>query len=820
MLSRSPLQAAAAVVAVLLVVAAGVFGGNVLSLAAPFSGSVWSDADESTGALPNRLDTTTVESPYGEATVRYDKDGVPHVTAESEQAAYYAVGYVHARDRLFQMDLIRRQMSGELAAAFGERAVESDRFYRKMDFESAAEASWKAVEDTPTGAAIEAYSAGVNRSMGSRPLPPEFALNDYEPDAWTPADTLLVGKQISWALTGDFRDLQRRTVRESLPEATSLYPRQLAHDSPIIRDGAGSGREPVAGEERQASIVKPERVASDAPLSGDPTALYESLRRFERDAALGSNNWVVAGEHTASGRPLLANDPHLTLMAPPVWYEQHVVVEGEYNVRGVTFPGTPSVIIGANEEVAWGVTNVGADQTDLYSYVRPGEDTYLYEGEVREVQQRTETIEVSDGEDITVTVERTVHGPLIEREGTEVAVAWVGLTGTRESRAVRGFNDADSMSEFREAARFFDTPTQNLVAVDFDGGTLYRATGRYPVRRIDGERVRGDRVFNGSAGHGEWAGFTPYGQSSWEGFVPIEENPQVLNPGYVATANQRVVDDPGFYLSTSDRYADPYRGQRIYGLLDRRVDADEPITPEYMRTVQRDTRSGAAAGLVPQILESRDAMGAETREAADTLEEWDYRMERDSRAALLFALFRETYVNQTLYDEYHPAGLDTGYYPHLYTVQRLPADSRWFDDERTPERETRADIIARAMTGARQRAEREGYETYGDYNVVDIDHPFPVTALDYAERPTDGGPFTVFNFRVDRTTQAGSSWRMVAVPPSEGPSYGVIPGGQSGNPFSPQYDDQLRAWADGEYRTWTHETEGRLVVRFVEGENE
>ena len=819
MSSRSPLQAAAAVVAVLLVVAAGVVGGGTLSLAAPFSGSVWSDADENTGALPNRLGTTTVQSPYGEATVRYDDNGVPHVTADTERAAYYAVGYVHARDRLFQMDLIRRQMSGELAAAFGERAVASDRFHRKMDFERAAAASWAAVEGTETGAAIEAYSAGVNRSMASRPLPPEFALNGYEPDAWTPTDTLLVGKQIAWALTGDFRDLQRRTVRESLPEATSLYPRQLDHDTPIVRDGAAGGREPVTGDGQQASLAAP-RTAGEVPLSGDPGALYESLRRFERDTALGSNSWVVAGEHTASGKPLLANDPHLSLMAPPVWYEQHVTVRGEYDVRGVTFPGSPSVIIGANEEVAWGVTNVGADQTDLYSYVRPGEDTYLYEGELREVETRTETIAVSGGEDVEVTVERTVHGPLIEREGAEVAVAWVGLTATQESRAVRGFNAADSMSELREAARFFDTPTQNLVAVDFDGGTLYRATGRYPLRQVDGETVRGDRVFNGSAGHGEWTGFTPYGQSTWEGFVPLGDNPQVLNPGYVATANQRVVDDPGFYLSTSDRYADPYRGQRIYELLDRRVEGGEPVTPGYMRTVQRDTRSAAAAGLVPQILESRDAMDPATRAAADSLAGWDYRMERDSRAALLYSLFREAYVNETLYDEYHPAGLDSGYYPHLYTVQQLPADSEWFDDERTPERETRADIIARAMTEARERAAREGYETYGDYNVVDIDHPFPVAALDYPEMATDGGPYTVFNFRVDRSTQAGSSWRMVAVPPSEGPSYGVIPGGQSGNPFSPQYDDQLRTWADGDYRTWTHETEGRVVVRFVEGDDE
>ena len=761
-----------------------VFGGQFVGLTAPFSGAAWDAADQPTGI--------TVENPYGEATVTYNDQGVPTIEADNERALAYATGYVQARDRLWQMDVIRRLMGGRLAAAFGEQAVESDRFHRRMGFEDAAEATWRRLNGTDHGEKIEAYSAGVNHYMETQPLPVEFALNDYEPARWEPVDTLLVGQQISWGLSGSFADLRKEAIADELPRALSLYPRQLDHNESIIR-----GDRP--GHDWQPS----------AETDDDVQAVYESVRGFDTETGLGSNNWVVSGEYTESGDPILANDPHLTLTAPPVWYEMRLE-SPEANVSGAGFAGIPFVIIGANDDLSWGVTNVGADVTDAYTYEwRNGE--YLYEGEYREPETRTETIRVADAENVEITVERTVHGPVLERANQTVAVAWTGLTATTQSRAIDDLSSAENLSDFENALRQFDLPAQNFVAIDRDGGTLYYPAGKYPIRTVDGEVVSGDRVFNGSAGHGEWTGFEPYGRSNWSGFVDFEDIPHLDNPGYVSTANQRVVDDPGFYLGTSMGFASPYRGMRINDLLAEKT-ANGSVTREDIVEIQRDTHSVAAERFVPQILDATDEMTPEARQAAQQLEGWDYEMTRDSRAALVYSLWLERYMNETFADEYTANNLDESYYPRYWVLQNLPADSRWFDDQRTAGVESRDDIAARAMQAVVEELDREGYETYGDYNTVDIDHQFPVDFLDYPERPTDGSPFTVRNFRAGGSP-VGSSYRFVV---ADSGSIAVLPGGNSGNYFSEHYADQFDMWRNGEYRPFPTGADGSPTITFEE----
>jgi penicillin amidase len=308
--------------------------------------------------------------------------------------------------------------------------------------------------------------------------------------------------------------------------------------------------------------------------------------------------------------------------------------------------------------------------------------------------------------------------------------------------------------------RRFDSPTQNLVAADVsDGGTYFRLTGRYPVREVDGRSVEGDRIFNGSAARMEWPGFEPYGRTDWSAFHDYEAVPEVRDPGYLATANQRTMDDPPFYIAHSPRYADPYRGERIDELLDRRARNGTAITTDYTKRVQRDVHSEAAEDFVPLVGNATDRMDLETRSAADTLADWDHNMTRDSRGALLFALWLDHYRNATFGDEFRSRGLDESYFPKDNTLARLPADSRWFDDVRTDRRERRSAIAARALREAVAEADREGWDTYGDYNRLDMDHPFPLSFLDYPERAMDGSPYTVSNFRSQRSTQAGSSWR-------------------------------------------------------------
>ncbi|WP_266076604.1 penicillin acylase family protein [Haladaptatus caseinilyticus] len=756
---------------------------------APLSGAAWDGATD-------RPDSR-VESPYGSAKLRYDADGVPNITADSEEALYFAVGYAQARDRLFQLDLQRRLMRGEVAAVVGEAAISTDEFHVQMDFAGAAEATWNHVANTDTGALVRAFSDGVNDYIENEPLPLEFSLLEYEPDPWNPADTMLMEKQISWNLTGSFLTLRRAKVAKMLGReaAEDLYPARLDHDSPIIRnDGSDNEDSPNEGVSLDGTT------AEDPAVDSVGTALLDWLGEFERDHGIGSNSWVVSGKHTKSGQPIVANDPHLSLMAPPVWYEMNLEV-GETRVRGVTFPGVPFVVIGRNHAGAWGFTNTGADVIDFYRYETDG-DRYRYEGEWRDFDTERREIEVADGESRSVTVRKTVHGPMLEREGHRVGVSWTGHTATETTLAIHRYSGSGGMQDVLSATRQFDLPTQNLVYADESGNTLYYVTGRIPRRMADGEEVRGNRIFDGSAGEGEWKGFEPFGVSSWNGFVPFEEKPHVVNPDVLATANQRVTDD----RFPSEGYSSPYRGKRIYELLDQAAES-EAIDVATMKKIQDDTRDLRAERLVPELLDS--ARGKDGLQSAiETLSNWNYRMERDSRGALLFVHWFDAFRKETFDDEFKRAGLDEDYYPRDWVLANLEAE-RWFGGD------GRKAVMVRALRNAIETIDEEGYDTFGDYNTTrTITHPFDQSFLNYPELPTDGASHTVNNYRVE--SAVGSSWRMIC--PMGGDSEAILPGGNSGEYFSDHYRDQLEAWANTEYKPMSLEIRGEVAVTFHGGE--
>ena len=764
---------------ILLLVLLAIFiaaANSYLNLLAPFSGSLWKQSHEK--VVPN---------PYGHAEVYYDEYGVPHVVAENEMALAFAVGYVQAKDRLFQMDLQRRLMRGQLSEVFGEDFFESDVFHIKMDFAGAANASWMVLKDTELGDMLKAYSEGVNYYIENGELPVEFKLAGYRPEKWKPEDSLIIGKEIEWGLTGNFWDLKRALIVKKLGiEALELYPSYMNHSYPIIR----------------TEIVN--------------KSLLEWLKPFEAKKGMGSNNWVVSGKYTANGKPMLANDPHLLLTIPPVWYEMHFKV-GEWNVRGVTFPGIPLVVIGMNDHLAWGFTNVGADVIDFYYYIWK-DGKYYYKGQWLEPKKVIKKVRVKTDkglEDRKVVVEKTIHGPVLEKYGSKVAVAWTGLSATREALALYKYDHARNLAEFMEGLRYFDVPAQNVVYADIYGNIMYYPAGRYPIRTVNGEEVPGNVIFNGSAGEGEWKGFKPYGVSTWDGFIPFDEIPHLINPEYVGTANQRVVFRYQHYLGDSMYFADPYRGMRIYEMLDKAVKSGK-ITPEFFMKMQRDVYSKPAEFFTPFIFQAEDRMSEKAREYAEELRGWDFRMVKNSRSALIFAIWLDYFVNETFKDEFYSAGLDKSYYPHLFVLQNLPASSRWFDDIRTPKRETREDIVARAMEMTVKEIEEKGYKVYGDYNRLDIRHPFSsvVKFLDYQSMAMNGSTYTVFNFRraVDWGTglaQAGSSWRMIV---NFDKNYCVIPGGNSGNYFSEHYSDQLEMWANGKYKQLDFEVRGEKIV--------
>ncbi|TKX85181.1 penicillin acylase family protein [Halorubrum sp. SS5] len=785
---------------------------DLLDSFAPLSGETWDAADRS---LPG-----TVESPHGAASVSRDEFGVPQVEADAEPAAYFAVGYCQAFDRLFAMDLQRRVMRGRLSEVIGEATLDSDEFNVAMGFADAAAVTWDAVADTRAGPLVEAFADGVNAAMDDLPLPLEFELIGYEPEPWTPVDSMLMEKQISWTLTGNFSELRRALVADRLgaERAETLFPTRYDHDDPIL-DGTETrldrARESAladAGERGEGTSNGRERASNGRERgSVDPVdpALTDWLSGFESPTGVGSNSWVVSGEHTASGTPTVAYDPHLSLQAPPLWYEQSVDTP-ERSVRGATFSGVPFVIAGANDRGAWSFTNLGADVLDCYRYeIDEAGDRYRYDGEWRnfEVDER-ETIPVAGGEDRELRVRRTVHGPLIEREGRTVGVAWTGHTATRTTTAIEAYGRSEGIDDLLEATRDFDLPTQNLVYADADGRTLYFATGRLPIRRTDGEVVDGDRVFDGSAGEGEWEGFEPFGESSWEGFVPFEEKPHAIDPDALSTANQRPIDDPIHYVGVD--YATPYRGARIADRLDERTADGGTTDPEFHRGLQSDVRDGRAPELVPEVVAAvRDRSDPDPAlvDAADALDDWDYRMARDARGALLFARYLPAFRERVFGPAFSDADLDDSYYPSDWTLARLPDDDPLFDGR------SRADLAVTALRDALAEVDEAGWEAYGDYNTTRaMTHPVGSEApfLNYEALPADGSPATVKNYRVE--SSVGSSWRMVVRPGTDATA--VLPGGNSGDYFSEHYDDQLRRWLANDQRPMPLGGGGDPAVRF------
>ena len=399
---------------------------------------------------------------------------------------------------------------------------------------------------------------------------------------------------------------------------------------------------------------------------------------------------------------------------------------------------------------------------------------------------------------------------MLEREGRTVGVAWTGLTATRTTEAIYAYARSEGVEDVLEATERFDLPTQNLVYADVDGRTCYYVTGKLPIRTVDGETVSGNRLFDGSAAEGEWEGFTPYGESSWDGFVPFEEKPHAIDPDVLATANQRVADDPAHYVGVA--YATPYRGARIYEVLDEYAEAGEPIDPEVHHDLQHDVRDGRALEFVPDLLEVVSEADADDdlAEATETLEEWDGRMHRDSRGALLFARWLHHFRRATFEPAFEEAGLDASYYPNDWVLARLPDESEFFAEP------SRAETMVEALGETVAELEAKGWERYGDWNTTaPIEHPLGVEAsfLNYEERPTDGSAATVNNYRFE--SAVGASWKQVVEP--GGDAWGILPGGNSGDYFSPHYDDQFGRWADGEYKELALEAAGDVATTFEEG---
>jgi penicillin G amidase len=589
---RRVLLPALGAVAAALVVAALVIGGVYWR---------WSRA-----ALPQVDGEATLAGLTGPVTVRRDGVGVPHLTAPSILDAVRAQGYVTAQDRLWQMDLMRRRALGELSEAFGEGALRADKEIRTLGLADSARRTL-ALVPPHLREELDAYAAGVNGYVESHrdALPLEFRLLRYAPRPWEPKDTVAVGKLLALDLAqGWDGEAFRATVGDQLPPDVQemLYPTLFAQDRILF------GRDLAPSVDARASAA------------------------LEGDASIGSNNWVVSGARTASGLPLLANDPHLGLGIPSIWTAVHLTAPG-LDVAGVTLPGVPGVILGRNADLAWGCTNVHDDGADLYVEEFDPRDPDLYrtaDGWERATVRR-ESIRVRDGalssswHTVEHPVRLTRHGPLIEIRGRVYALRWTALEDAVELPAFAGAGRARGWDEFAAALRQYPGPSQNFVYADRSGRIAWYSAGRLPIRR----RLDGSRPYPGASADGDWIGF-----------VPFEELPHVVDPpsGILVTANNRLVGNDYPHRVTRGGIG-PWRAAALLESLEARTG----WTADDMARLQGERLSIPHRDLARALLDAaaRHPGDAAWREVAETMGGWDGRMEADSRpAAMAFATFR------------------------------------------------------------------------------------------------------------------------------------------------------------------------------------
>jgi penicillin G amidase len=600
--------------------------------------------------LPQTDGTAALVGLKRPVTVDRDAWSVPHIQASSFEDLIEVQGYVTAQDRLWQMDVLRRVAAGELSEIFGRNTLALDEQFRRLGLRQAAEREAASLTGEDR-AVFEAYARGVNRFIEAhcRRLPLEFAALGYRPRPWTPADSMLIVGYMYATLTTTWpREINRSivTARMDPGRLADLYSPDSPDDRVVVGGEASSPANPglaPPGQNRRpaATSPRPFRNPAAAPPRHGISDLWRHaqgvLTSFteESRAALGSNNWVVDGKHTASGKPLLANDTHLDLTMPSIWYIVHLTAPG-WNVKGFAIPGEPLVIIGQNDRIAWGFTNNGADVQDLYAeqFSKGDPRQYLVNGKLVDAEVRTERIKVRGEPDTLIDVLATCHGPIVRRAGgSTYALKWTALEPGALGHSYLWMGRARNWQEFKQALRDVSGPAQNAVYADVDGNIGFTVAAWIPIRR------------NGRGEVPEPGGTDEY---DWTGYIPFDELPQVLNPpgGIIVTANGRVAG-PGYKHYLTDRWESPYRTERIYDLLADRND----LKPSDMNAIQNDVLAINDKRLAEALV--RAAQGVEpkdprAREIIAKLAAWDGRTTADSVEATFVEVSRDALLKNLL----------------------------------------------------------------------------------------------------------------------------------------------------------------------------
>lgn len=755
-----------------------------------------------------------------EVRIRSGEFAIPRVDAASEHDLFFAQGWLHASHRLWQMELLRRTARGTLSELFGERALPADRLLRTLDLWAAA---GRHVRALPAGdrAALEAYAAGVNAWLSRRDgaLPPEFVLLGAEPEPWTPRASAAVGKVMALDLSAWHRELSRYHAARRLPEPKrSLLRPRYPGWGPTVLAPAGHRRRGLGADEGAAR--SPGREAGGEPARPGPArsgtgdgAAPRGSDPFELLAGRGlgaSNSWVVSGRRTRSGRPMVANDMHLDLRAPPVWYVVSLRARSSgLEAAGLSLPGAPGVVVGFNRRVAWTFTNGMVDDMDFaVETVGPEGSRYREDGGWRAFAVRPETIRVRDRDRPVVhRVRETVRGPVVsdavpELE-TPLSAQFLARRRTSELRGLLAMNRAGGPEDLDRAIGRFDSPQQNVLWAATDGTVGYRLSGRVPRRP-------------------GWAGHLPVAAEvmgeGWPGTWPADSMPAAVFPpgdttwpGFLASANNLQARDLFGVLGVD--YPLPFRARRIVD----RLGARRAWTPEGLHRLQHDTWSLLADRLLDRAIAAARRAGEDS--AARVMAAWDGRVEVGARGAGVFYAWAHRLRSLVAADEYR-ATEEWGYFP-MGALLRLLEEGReeyagsWFDDVRTDTLETPAGLEERAI---REAARATGLRRWGELHTETQTHPLGrvpwldrLIGFDVGPHPSPGAPRTVRSddyrrwLGVDSTSwrppwrgDYGPSEHLVVELRRDGPAAGVLlPAGQSGVPFDPHYRDMAGRWRSG-----------------------
>ena len=666
-------------------------------------------------------------------TIYRDNYGIPHIYAENDDDLYFAQGYVHAQDRLWQLESQRRLFSGQLAELLGEDYLDSDRFFLEIGLYRSSLKSAVLLDQNPElKAGIQSYADGINYyidNLNDRDLPFEFKILNFKPSKWTVVDTLAFGKLMSYGLGYIDADIEQSTICSSFSteDYSELFPYVRPYQTPIIPD-YGAYYMPEGYNWRGSNInhtsildLSLEEECNLVPefLRGATTILQQIQAKISSletpfgklgDGFVGSNNWVVSGNFTDTNYPYLANDMHLSHSLPPIWYQNSLHSKGgtgheQYDWWGYSFIGVPMIVAGHNQYAAWGFTNVGADAIDWY-YLKENSDgsQYYYDGEFRDYVIKEETIRVKAGSDQVIKIKEVqqdgLFGPLITLDNTldhPLVMQWTGYNSSTIFSALYHLNRAKIVDDYQEALKTWDIPGQNTVFADKDGNIALRITGFYPIR----EKGNGRFVVNASADPD---------MNRWEGFIPYDDMPYTVNPtqGYIQSANQRS-SGPNYVPYLSSDQAPGYRGRRIDFLLhEETTTGDKKISLSDIQQIQSDNFDSSAEAFIPKLISAAESplasdykIGITTWDVAiSELDNWDYIMDRDESSPLIYWFFVNEFREQTFLDEYKANNIEDLNLPRPEVLEYFTTENvgDWFDDVSTTSKvENRDDILLRSL---------------------------------------------------------------------------------------------------------------------------